>query len=80
MAIAGVQKDIGVLGAQDAFHALLTRGNGGGHPGVRQIGHGPLHGVHDFVGHMGGAGRVYKTNARNAGRDRRGLNHGELLG
>ena len=51
-------------GVKQLFHAFLARCNQGTYTGVCQICHGPLHGVHDFIWHMGGPRGVHKSNAR----------------
>ena len=56
MAIAGIKENVGLGRVEQSFHARFASGNEGGNAGVGQIGHGPLHGVHDFVRHMGRAG------------------------
>ena len=70
VAVAGKQEHLGVWAVQQSLHAAFTFGDHGRHPGVGQIGHGALHGVHDLVGHMGRSRRMHKPDAGDAGSGR----------
>ena len=64
MAVAGVKEHVRGRGVQQVLHACFAGCNKRGNTRVGQIRHGPLHGMHDFIGHMRGAWGVHKSDAR----------------
>jgi hypothetical protein len=64
--ISSVKIDFRLGCLEQLLHARFTSRNEGRHARDGQVGHGPLHGMHDFGGHMSGPWRVNKSDARDA--------------
>jgi len=68
MAVGGIEEQLGAIGVQQPLHASLAGCDELRDPRIAQVGGLARHGRHHLVGHAGGAGRMQKAVAGDAGR------------